>query len=685
MLSNLRDPLTAQTTTVTDHVTGLRYLQKHEFLPIGILPTPACLTTALFQVTQLPHVPASAVDGIRAVAFLLEKVEVNSLVSELQKALPPTISETVANHVIASILPHIASLQDAASKLSTPDRTSTDNTHNPPQAASSQADHELTPQITSIHESVNQFQEKLSILNAIHQHLAITNTTIETEALAATVDWLENLVETVNFNLNDTSNAINVLAPSLEATQFQINSLHKHLTVPPLAQPEQPQPQSSRLYSDAVKNTTVAPRAAIKAMAKAETRSRQVLFTPHPNQSLYSKNTDPAAIVADIADQLIRIQDAEDPYVNIKSAICLNNRNLLLELNSTEAANWMRNDPVRQDLARSLGIEAVVKEQMFPIVIPFFPVTHDLTDPAFLRTIEHENDLPNDSIHSIRWVKNPEHRRPGQCVAHAILLTRNTALANHLLRNRMYAHHTKLFPKKDKKEPIRCAKCQLWGHIARDCITVQDVCSSCGGPHRFTSCDHPQRKYCASCKTNDHPSSSRDCREFIRCCAALDAKHPDNSLPYFPTPETWTQSLLPFDHTPAPPPPTPPSTPTLPTPEMDAQAPASSCQPQAQPPSHQRKQRQLTVLSTKSRQATLDSYAKGTKTTTIIRSSTSTLPEDVLNYTSPFDANAFSDPPTLPPAHLPEHPNSSPTTQPDPTSLNGPPTSASHPAHPPHD
>ncbi|KAI5993019.1 hypothetical protein EDD15DRAFT_2367813 [Pisolithus albus] len=465
-LSNLRDPLTVQTTTVTDHVTGLRYLQKHEFLPIGIIPTPARLTTALFQVAQLPHVPASAIDGIRAVAFLLERVEANSLVSELQKALPPTISETVANHVVASISPHIASLQDAATKLSLPTRTQTDDSPNPSQATANQAVSELTPQITSIHKSLNQFQEKLSILDAIHQHLAITNTSAETEALGATVDRLENLVETVNFNLNDTSNAINILAPSLEATQSQINSLHKRLTTPPQAQPAQTQSQTTRSYSEAVKNATTTSRVATKAMAKAETRSRQVLFTPRPNQTLYSKDTDPAAIVADITDQLIRIQGEEDPYVNVKSAVCLNNGNLLLELNSTEAANWMRDDPARRDLAESLGIDAVVKEQTFPIVIPFFPVTHDVTDPTFLNAIELENDLPNDSIHSIRWVKNPEHRKPGQRVAHALLLTRNAAPANHLLRNGMYVLRTKLFPKKEKKEPVRTCAADAGGPIA---------------------------------------------------------------------------------------------------------------------------------------------------------------------------------------------------------------------------
>ncbi|KAG1845003.1 hypothetical protein F4604DRAFT_1937249 [Suillus subluteus] len=51
----------------------------------------------------------------------------------------------------------------------------------------------------------------------------------------------------------------------------------------------------------------------------------------------------------------------------------------------------------------------------------------------------------------------------------------------------------------------------------------------------------------------------RKCLEFKSKCAGIDAKHPENSMPYFPTDDLWTQVMLPPQPAPyckpAPPPP----------------------------------------------------------------------------------------------------------------------------------
>ncbi|KIK20054.1 hypothetical protein PISMIDRAFT_84786, partial [Pisolithus microcarpus 441] len=229
----------------------------------------------------------------------------------------------------------------------------------------------------------------------------------------------------------------------------------------------------------------------------------------------------------------------------IKSVVCLNNDNLLLELNSEEVAHWIRTMPIRDSLSTKLGIEAVVKVPTFAIVVPFFPISHDLTALEFLSKIELENDIPPHSLHLAWWVKNPEHHKPGQQVAHALLHTTSAPVANRLLRDGLYVHCMKLFQKKDKKEPVCCAKCQHWGHIACDCMAALDTCSGCGGPHRSTACDHPNCKFCVSCESSSHSSSSQECPELAKHSIALNTKHPDNTLPYFPTAEPWMQALLP--------------------------------------------------------------------------------------------------------------------------------------------
>ncbi|KAI6026580.1 hypothetical protein PISMIDRAFT_73459, partial [Pisolithus microcarpus 441] len=129
---------------------------------------------------------------------------------------------------------------------------------------------------------------------------------------------------------------------------------------------------------------------------------------------------------------------------------------------------------------------------------------------------------------------------PGQHVAHALLHIENALVANCLLRDGLYVYCMKLLPKKDKREPVCCVKCQHWGHIAHDCMAALDACSACRGPHRFAACNHPSCRYCVSCESSSHPSSSWNCPELTRHCAALNMKHLDNTLPYFPTADPWT-------------------------------------------------------------------------------------------------------------------------------------------------
>ncbi|KAI5982881.1 hypothetical protein EDD15DRAFT_2490324 [Pisolithus albus] len=350
--ANLKDPLATQTSTVTDQASGLRYLQKRELLPVGDPPSLRNLTTALHFIAQLPHVPASAIDGIKAVAFLLDHVKTASHEAELQNSVLPSLSETVANHVIASISPHIASLQDSATKLQH------GNPHPPqqplPNGSSEQIIAALLPDIASTRNSIKQLEGKLNILDTLHQHLA-TNGTVGSCADTTTLERIETAVDSVNLCLTDVNMSIDILVPSLTATQSQVNALHKYMTSQNPATPQGPVTSlPARSYSDVAK-TPPQSRLAAAALAKAETRSRQVLFTPSATQTLYSKNTDPASIAADIMDLLITLVDENSPHANIKSAVCLNNGNLLLELNSEEAAHWIRSAHVRETLSTKLG------------------------------------------------------------------------------------------------------------------------------------------------------------------------------------------------------------------------------------------------------------------------------------------------------------------------------------------
>ncbi|KAF8835391.1 hypothetical protein BDN67DRAFT_857471, partial [Paxillus ammoniavirescens] len=213
----------------------------------------------------------------------------------------------------------------------------------------------------------------------------------------------------------------------------------------------------------------------------------------------------------------------------------LNNGGLLIELGSEEAAAWLKSDQIQDSLANSLGIQAIIKDQPYQLFILFLPIVTNLEDLTMLHNLESENNLDCGTITQAKWVKPLIKRAANQRVAHAILTLRNPLSANLLIRDGLYFKQKKFFPRKDKKEAIRCMKCQLWGHIAKDCKAQADTCGTCGESHRTSACTNRNKLYCVSCDTNDHASHNRSCGEFAKCCAILDAKLPENLLPYFPT------------------------------------------------------------------------------------------------------------------------------------------------------
>ncbi|KAG2147866.1 uncharacterized protein EDB93DRAFT_1085218, partial [Suillus bovinus] len=73
---------------------------------------------------------------------------------------------------------------------------------------------------------------------------------------------------------------------------------------------------------------------------------------------------------------------------------------------------------------------------------------------------------------------------------------------------------------KDRCEPIRCAKCQNYGHITKNCQATKDCCSTCRKEHHTSECIDDTKKdaWCMSCCNEMHTSWSRACPAFGKCC-----------------------------------------------------------------------------------------------------------------------------------------------------------------------
>ena len=82
----------------------------------------------------------------------------------------------------------------------------------------------------------------------------------------------------------------------------------------------------------------------------------------------------------------------------------------------------------------------------------------------------------------------------------------------------------RVFPaeKRSLRNPVRCLKCQKWGHNLSFCPSTHPVCSFCAGSHRASQCSKRMSNTnpcCANCKrssrSHNHPAYSRNCPVFV--------------------------------------------------------------------------------------------------------------------------------------------------------------------------
>ncbi|KAG2739061.1 hypothetical protein P692DRAFT_201680119, partial [Suillus brevipes Sb2] len=127
-----------------------------------------------------------------------------------------------------------------------------------------------------------------------------------------------------------------------------------------------------------------------------------------------------------------------------------------------------------------------------------------------------------------------------QTKAFALVHVSDIHVANDILRDGLCVANERISVRKDKKEPMRCAKCQKYNHIAKNCSSEVDICGTCGDNHRTSSCISYRTTKCINCRSQQHTSWSRSCPEFNRRCQEIDEKYPENRMPYFPTENVWT-------------------------------------------------------------------------------------------------------------------------------------------------
>ena len=289
---------------------------------------------------------------------------------------------------------------------------------------------------------------------------------------------------------------------------------------------------------------------------REQIKKKQVLVDFSANLNLDVMNQDTLSRkAADAVNTAWAISDPKpSSQPKIKAATLMRNGGLLLEFDSEASANWLREEANSACFASNVGSGACIKNRSYQVIVQFAPIQFNPTDNTHLRDFEETNGLSPNSVLKAEWIKNPRDRRQAQKVATLRIYLNDAKAANMILGKGASIHGKRTVPKKPKKEPIRCLKCQRFGHERRACKSESPRCALCSEEHESDNCFvRLEDRVCANCQGN-HTSFDRECSIFRDKCRQTDARCPENTLAFYPTDDPWSWATINYDVLPDPPP-----------------------------------------------------------------------------------------------------------------------------------
>ena len=219
---------------------------------------------------------------------------------------------------------------------------------------------------------------------------------------------------------------------------------------------------------------------------------------------------------------------------------------ILLEFDSAESKVRLV-DMVNKDTHLLNEINPKVHIQRWTYVVIFrFVLCTGIFDPSIddhLCDLEKENDLPANSIAAASRCKHPDRRLPSQTTTTLKVACVNPDVANQLFTGCICIDNHLINVHKDIWIPVRCIKCQGYGHTQDVCIGIMR-CANCTSEfHRVDVCD--KQLSCVLQARFPAPSTSPACLVFMQKCDVLDMCFPKNSMPYFPSNDSWTWASRP--------------------------------------------------------------------------------------------------------------------------------------------
>lgn len=509
---------------VKDVVTARRYLDEHSWLLASEQFSREKLANILFAISlEDKSISKDAKSAVRAVAFIL--------LDEFEENFANSLFNKISDKIAVSIDTATKQIETSANFIK-----STSDT----QAAE-------TLKVTN---AATALQTELDKATKVTTTLQTSVTAIDT-----TIDKLSSL-----------SKFAETIAESSKKMAQSVEELSKTPPKVTLSPPPNPNTQSS--YASIAANGT--PQSSpsstfnsntpdyiqrIKNRLALQSKQLYISFEASDTQAPKDRGGPAAFVLRGKLNELMKELDIKTGQQSTSSgaaikALQFTERSaMLLEFDTPDSTARFNKYAKEHNLLTRICPTAKIQPRTYRIVMKFVPCdgTFDPSDRSQLRELESDQDLPDDAILAASWIKKPSLRAPNQKTANVKVICSDPVTANKLLTNRVFISNALVSVQKDLQEPIRCNKCQQYGHIRENCPNPER-CANCARDHPTPDCNHPNDHHCVSCGTSStHSSSDRNkCPQFTKHASSLDARLPENSMPYFPVlNQDWTFVLAP--------------------------------------------------------------------------------------------------------------------------------------------
>jgi hypothetical protein len=292
------------------------------------------------------------------------------------------------------------------------------------------------------------------------------------------------------------------------------------------------------------------PAHAASVITRGEITDKQILIQKDPNttnNTLESLSEKDLVAKANTTLDLMGIEAADKPpgmtFVGAKK---LHNGNVLYQLNSRDAANWMKELEVQTAFMVNYGGTANIRNKLFYVLAEFVPTTFDAGSSYAHAKVEEDSTLSTGAITYSKYIKPPHLHMSSQKVAHVVFGFNSCWGANSMIESGMFIEGKHSNVRKMLTEPRRCLKCQRFGHYVPGCKATTDTCARCGEQHKTALCNVTEMASfkCANCKdpgAKGHGAVDRNCLAFKTEKDKIQERVPENKYKFFPmaAPNTW--------------------------------------------------------------------------------------------------------------------------------------------------